>query len=145
MPKAFQNPPSALPQRWAALAVAFACFAPLVLGALLRPSAEGHGTHRQLGLPPCGWAMALDAPCPTCGMTTAFAWAGEGQMAESFRTQPAGFALAVLAAAAGWGALHVAIGNVRVGSALRGLWRGPTIAAAVALFLLAWGFKALTW
>lgn len=38
----------------------------------LTPSTEGHGTHRQLGLPPCPSTLAFDRPCPGCGLTTSF-------------------------------------------------------------------------
>lgn len=48
----------------------------------LMPSAEGHGTHTQLGLPPCGFLESTGLPCPGCGLTTSFShmvrfdWAG---------------------------------------------------------------------
>lgn len=38
----------------------------------LTPSAEGHGTHRQLGLPPCSSVLLFGRPCPGCGLTTSF-------------------------------------------------------------------------
>lgn len=45
----------------------------VVIAAILHPSAEGHGTHTQLGLPPCGFIVVTGYPCPGCGLTTAFA------------------------------------------------------------------------
>lgn len=39
----------------------------------LTPSPLGHGTHTQLGLPPCGFLVVTGYPCPGCGLTTAFA------------------------------------------------------------------------
>ncbi len=58
--------------------------------------ASGHmGTHRQLGLLPCGFVTMTGYPCPTCGMTTAFAHAVRGQVFDSIRSQPAGFVLAL--------------------------------------------------
>ena len=41
---------------------------------LLEPDPRGFGTHTQLGLAPCAFARITGRPCPTCGMTTAFAW-----------------------------------------------------------------------
>jgi hypothetical protein len=41
--------------------------------ARLTPSPLGHGTHVQLGLPPCGFLVVTGYPCPGCGLTTAFA------------------------------------------------------------------------
>lgn len=40
--------------------------------ARLTPSPLGHGTHMQLGLPPCGFLVVTGYPCPGCGLTTAF-------------------------------------------------------------------------
>ncbi len=57
---------------------------------LLNPSAEGHGTHRQLGLPPCGSVVMFDRPCPGCGMTTSWTHFIHGHFVESFRPHPLG-------------------------------------------------------
>lgn len=46
----------------------------LVTAALLTPNPEGHGTHTQLGLPPCGFYVITGMPCPGCGLTTSFAF-----------------------------------------------------------------------
>lgn len=61
----------------------------------LVPAKDHMGTHRQLGLLPCGFVTMTGYPCPTCGMTTAFAYAVRGQFIDSIRSQPAGFALAL--------------------------------------------------
>jgi len=37
------------------------------------PDPVGHGTHTQLGLPPCGFILFTGLPCPGCGLTTSFA------------------------------------------------------------------------
>lgn len=48
----------------------------------LTPATAGHGTHMQLGLPPCGFLVSTGLPCPGCGLTTSFShmvrfdWAG---------------------------------------------------------------------
>ncbi|MEC9374691.1 MAG: hypothetical protein VYC34_12640, partial [Planctomycetota bacterium] len=63
----------------AALAAA-AFIAVLIVAATLTPSPDGHGTHTRLGLTPCPWVLTLNKPCPTCGMTTAFAHAADGQL-----------------------------------------------------------------
>ena len=57
----------------------------LSLSAILEPAPEGHGTHTQLGLPPCGFLSLTGARCPGCGLTTAFTHAvrGEFELAES--------------------------------------------------------------
>ncbi len=45
----------------------------LTLAAGLSPSPLGHGTHTQLGLPPCGFLVVTGYRCPGCGLTTSFA------------------------------------------------------------------------
>ncbi len=76
-----------------------AAVALLVIAARLGPDGRHMGTHRQLGLPPCGFLVMTSLPCPTCGMTTAFAYTVRGQFIEAIRSQAAGFVLALGTAA----------------------------------------------
>jgi hypothetical protein len=62
----------------------------LGLAAWLEPNPDGLGTHRQMGFPPCNMILLCGYPCPTCGMTTAFAHTVRGQFLSAFRAQPAG-------------------------------------------------------
>ena len=75
----------------------------VITALLLTPNPHGHGTHTQLHLPSCPWPQTVGGPCPTCGMTTAFAFAADGRFLRSFLTQPCGFALALMTAAGSWG------------------------------------------
>ena len=61
----------------------------------LKPDPRGHGTHRQLGMAPCGMLIMTGFPCPTCGMTTAFAHTVRGQVLRALWVQPGGFVLCV--------------------------------------------------
>lgn len=61
-----------------------------VVAAILHPSATGHGTHEQLGLPPCPSALLFSRPCPGCGMTTSWTALVHGQFAASFHAHPFG-------------------------------------------------------
>lgn len=45
----------------------------IITAATLTPDTAGHGTHTQLGLPPCGFYVFTGLPCPGCGLTTCFA------------------------------------------------------------------------
>ena len=75
----------------------------LALATMLRPSPWGHGTHRQLGLPPCTFEIVFGRPCPTCGMTTSWAYLVRGQGLNACRANTAGTLLGLLAlAAAPW-------------------------------------------
>ncbi len=74
-----------------ALLVAAAGLAGLLgLARSLVPDPRGYGTHLQLGLRPCGFATVTGRLCPTCGMTTAFAWFSRGRVDRSWRANPAG-------------------------------------------------------
>lgn len=60
----------------------------------LQPDPRGYGTHTQLGLRPCAIARATGRLCPTCGMTTAFAWLVRGRIDRSWDANPAGCLIA---------------------------------------------------
>ncbi len=105
-------------RRAAALLVAIASLALLAVAAWLTPSASGIGTHHQLGLPACGWMTSAGVPCPTCGMTTAFAAAADGDLLASFRAQPFGCLLAIATAATAVVAGFVAMTGSAVGGHL---------------------------
>jgi hypothetical protein len=81
----------------------------------LTPDPRGLGTHEQLGLPPCGFYLWWGVPCPSCGMTTSWAWLVQFEFAEAF-TQHAGGALL--------GIFSFALGGWMVLSAIRGGWLG---------------------
>jgi hypothetical protein len=65
-----------------------------VVARRLEPDPRGFGTHTQLGLGPCAFAAITGWRCPTCGMTTAFAWFVRGRFEASWRANPAGSLLA---------------------------------------------------
>lgn len=133
----------ALRRRLVACVVLFAAVAVLGLAAWMEPAAAGHGTHQQLGLPKCDWMTRFNTPCPTCGMTTAFAYAAEGNFVASFLTQPLGFLLAIATA----GALLVSIYIVWTGSPVARIfvrwWNTRTTILFVIVLLGSWGFKIL--
>lgn len=66
----------------------------LCIARWLVPDPRGFGTHTQLGLAPCAFAMVTGKGCPTCGMTTSFAWFARGRFDRSWRANPAGSMLA---------------------------------------------------
>ena len=88
--------------RLIAAAVLLGCLALLATAAYLVPDSAGLGTHQQLGMAPCSLVVLAGYPCPTCGMTTAFAHTVRGELLSAFRAHPAGFimALATVATAA---------------------------------------------
>jgi len=79
--------------RWIGLLVALIAVAVLVVARMLTPEPAGLGTHHQLGWAPCLMPMVTGYPCPSCGMTTAFALTVRGEWWAAFRAQPAGLLL----------------------------------------------------
>lgn len=130
--------------RAALLVLALALVAVLATAAALRPDPAGFGTHRQLGLPPCGFLAMTGRPCPSCGMTTAFAWAVRGRFDLAWQANPVGSVLAPSAAAlVPWLAVCGVSGRPRWGA--RSI-DGPLIAvlvATVGLSLAAWLLRLL--
>ncbi|MDI9638903.1 DUF2752 domain-containing protein [Kamptonema cortianum] len=62
-----------------------------VIGAfVLKANPDGHGTHTQLGLPPCASVVFFDRPCPGCGLTTSWTHVLHGHFVESFRVHALG-------------------------------------------------------
>jgi hypothetical protein len=82
------------------LFVALPAAAVLATAAAIHPDARGYDTHTQLGLPPCGLLQMTGMPCPTCGMTTAFALMACGRVWAALQTQACGALLFVLTLAA---------------------------------------------
>lgn len=60
------------------------------VGAFLNASKHGHGTHQQLGLPPCPSVLMFDRPCPGCGLTTSWTAMIHGDFVTAFKVHPLG-------------------------------------------------------
>ncbi|MCX5688728.1 MAG: DUF2752 domain-containing protein [Planctomycetota bacterium] len=130
--------------RVGALCLAIGAGTILALASSLTPSPEGHATHLALGLPPCGWVVSFGRPCPTCGMTTAFAHVAHGQLLAAFVTQPFGAVLACVMGIVGWGALHVAATGSMLGHAVAQMLTRRVVWSLVAFFVASWIYKILT-
>jgi len=107
----------------------------------LTPSPEGIGTHTEMGYLGCSMLMTTGYPCPTCGMTTSFAWFYRGNLAASFYIQPAGFVAAYLVGMLLLLTLYQGISGRPIHRLLRffpGKWM---LILGGALFVLGWGWK----
>src|SRR6056297_2371356 len=102
-----------LKRRLIATLSAGVCLALLLTASSLSADPHGHGTHEQLALPACSWPALFNAPCPTCGMTTAFSHAAGLEIPRAFVTQPMGALLAVGTSVVFWFALHSAFTGSR--------------------------------
>ncbi len=128
-----------------AAVVAMAAATILGLAAYLEPSPTGLGTHTQLAMPTCGWIVTMDLPCPTCGMTTAFAHAANGNPVAALGAQPMGAALALVTAMALLVAGYVAVTGSVVGSIFGRLWSGRTAWILAVAVTAAWAYKVLVY
>jgi len=110
----------------------------LVVARCLKPDPRGFGTHVQLGLLPCAFERLTGRPCPTCGMTTAFAWFARGRLDRAWHANPAGSLLAPTCVVL----IVWFLGSAALGRPLgcRSLERPLTllVMATVAISLLAW-------
>jgi len=110
----------------------------LGLARTLEPDPRGFGTHTQLGLRPCTFATLTGRLCPTCGMTTSFAWFTRGRIDRSWQANPAGCLFALLTVPLIAWLVGSAVENRPVGfSSLSRPFYGLLIAAVV-LSLASW-------
>ena len=139
-----ESPVSPLADRLVSIVVLLCAGAFVYFLLQVEPDPRGHGTHEQLGMAPCGWAVSYGRPCPTCGVTTAASHLVRLQLFQAVKTQPFGAAL---------GAFGLWLGGVafwcmaRRKSFLDFLLRLPQIRIliwGVVLLLLSWTYVDLT-
>jgi len=127
-----------------AAVVLAACLTLLGVAVALEPDPQGFGTHESMGLPPCGFKAATELPCATCGMTTSFTHAANGDLLTAFTVQPAGTVLALITAMlAVVSALSLALG-FSMAPLGRVLGRPMGVAAFGALLLAGWAYTLAT-
>ena len=139
------DPRLGLSQRALAGGLALVTGSVLGLSAWMAPAQAGHGTHEQIGLPACLWAQTTQTPCMTCGMTTAFAHAADGNILGSLMAQPMGMLLAMGTAVGFWLALYTALTGSRAGVWAAVLLRPRSLWSLAALTGAAWVYKILVW
>jgi hypothetical protein len=89
--------------RWSHALLLLGVLVMVAVGLYLTPDPAGHGTHQQLGLPPCTIYYLTGRPCPSCGLTTSVSAILHGQFGLAWRANPMGF---LIVAAAGAVALN---------------------------------------
>ncbi len=131
--------------RFCAGLVAIVCLTVLVAAACIKPDPAGLGTHKQLGQPECGFYERTGFPCPTCGMTTAFAYMVRGKILNSFSVQPAGAMAALLCLIMVPAGGYAALGGRRLDNIfqLAGIHCMSLFYLAGAIVLLSWGWLCL--
>jgi hypothetical protein len=130
-----------MPSRFVALAVSLACLAVLLTAVMIRPNGGGTSTHTQLGLAECQFLRTSGIPCPSCGMTTSFAWFVRGDILASLYVQPMGTLLALAAAITFWAALYIALTGKPVHRLMRPLPASYYVLLPVGAGIAAWAWK----
>jgi hypothetical protein len=119
------------------------CLSILVVAAFLKPDPKGLGTHKQLGKPACGFYVCTGYPCPTCGMTTAFAHTVRGQLFQAFAVQPAGTLAALLCVAGAVGGIYITVTGRRIDHYLIRINWILCFFLTAAVVLASWGWLCL--
>ncbi len=127
--------------RLLALGVGMTCLAVLWIGAGIQPNPSGMGSHTDLGLTKCQFLGNSGLPCPSCGMTTSFAWFVRGNLAASVYVQPMGALLAMMSAITFWIAFYIALTGRPIHRAARFLSTGRFLFAILLFAALAWAWK----
>jgi hypothetical protein len=90
-----QSPRLAPPGRVLAGLAALVLIALVALATRLEPDERGWGTHEQIGWARCWMQQHWGRPCPTCGMTTAWAYAVRGDALAAVDANAGGLVLLV--------------------------------------------------
>lgn len=85
----------------------------IALALWLTPDPDGHGTHTQLGLPPCPSMLISNRPCPGCGLTTSFSASAHLRALDAFRAHAFGPVFFWLWTVSAWMALYGFIRGMR--------------------------------
>ncbi len=113
----------------------------LTIALFLTPDPSGKGTHTQLGLPPCGFQLVHQIPCPACGMTTSWAWFVRGRIDKAVQANVGGTLLATICLlTAAWFLASGTTGRWKV-LRPRVVWCSLIPVTAFAVVLLEWFIK----
>jgi Protein of unknown function (DUF2752) len=117
----------------------------LVIARLLQPSSRGVGTHEQMGLPPCPFLYLTGIPCPSCGLTTSFAYAARFEFFSSLITQPFGLIIFFLTIFAIPLSIFLSRRRITWYELMHARIVNKLIYVAVALYVLSWFYKITVW
>jgi Protein of unknown function (DUF2752) len=131
------------PTRWGMVLGAAGLAAVLGVARRLEPDPRGFGTHTQLGLAPCPFYRMTGHGCPSCGMTTAFAWFARGRLDRSWGANPVGALLAPTCVALIPWLLAGAARGRPIGFRSPGPPLTALLVAAAALSLLSWTIRLI--
>jgi hypothetical protein len=107
----------------------------------LKPAACGYGTHTQLGLPPCYFLLVTHLPCPSCGLTTCFAYAIRFQFWKAFLANPFGLLAFFGTVSLIPSTIFVLWRRISFRRITEGAYFTKAVYVATAFYLMSWIFK----
>jgi hypothetical protein len=107
----------------------------------LKPAACGYGTHTQLGLPPCYFLLVTHLPCPSCGLTTCFAYAIRFRFWKAFLANPFGLLAFFGTVAMIPTATYLLWRRISFRRITEGVYFTKAVYAATAYYFASWIFK----
>lgn len=126
--------------RWIALPFFLGSVVILGLAVFLSP---GYGLHQAFGYPTCGFKLGSGLPCVSCGMTTAFSYAAEGDLIGAFRVQPAGAFLALFVAVFAIVSGYALASGMSLAPIGKAIWRPRVIVPLIALLIGSWVYTLI--
>jgi hypothetical protein len=129
--------------RLLSLAASVACLTVAIIAWKLPPSPSGVGSHHKLGMLPCNMLEVTGIPCPSCGMTTSFAWFYKAHLVGSLYVQPAGFVLAYLTAVVCVLGLYQAMTGRPIHRLLKIVSIRIWVPLAIGVLAFGWGWKIM--
>ena len=115
----------------------------LAVAARLQPAEQGFGTHRELGLPECSFLVLTGRRCPSCGMTTSWAYWMRGDVPRAVEVNAGGAMLALAATLLGPWLLVSGCRGRYVGFRLNEYVLIAAAVATVTVVLIQWGWRML--
>ena len=113
----------------------------LAIALWLKPAACGYGTHTQLGLPPCYFLLVTHLPCPSCGLTTSFAYAIRFQFWKAFLANPFGLVAFFGTVSLIPSAIYLLWRRISFRRITEGAHFAKAVYAATAFYFMSWIFK----
>jgi hypothetical protein len=127
-----------------ALGMLLSACAVLSVAAWLKPNPAGYGTHTQLGLPPCNFLLLTHYPCPSCGLTTCFAFAIRLQFWKAFLANPFGILAFFGTVSLVPASIVLLCRRISFRRITESAHFSKALYTATALYLLSWIFKLAT-
>jgi len=113
----------------------------LLTSYFLSPDPRGYGTHQHLFLPPCPFRWLTHLPCPSCGLTTSFAYFAKGHWASAWHAHPLGPLFFILLLIFEFFTLKALLQNTSLQENLKKIFTPPLAAYFTIGIIVQWIFR----